>query len=271
MGASMLEETQTWHGSLTWNCHGYRLGLRWQTPEVGAVLDALRLPCWNLSLEEPQGWFSIRRSETGYNYQAPSLEGSAHNELHLAERLERDIHLEVATCCPDRIFIHAGVVSFGGRAILLPGKSFAGKSTLVRALLCNGGEFYSDEYAVVDAQGMVHSYPRHLSLRQNQAPSVRIRAQDLGWLPKFGPIPIALVLCSRYVPEATFSPTRLSLGQGLLELFANTVSAQIQPTQCLNFLTQAISSAECWRATRSDCESVIRWLKGRLPREILDP
>ena len=40
----------------------------------------------------------------------------------------------LAEHAPDLVFIHAGVVVWEGRALLLPGRSMAGKSTLVRLL-----------------------------------------------------------------------------------------------------------------------------------------
>jgi hypothetical protein len=42
--------------------------------------------------------------------------------------------------------------------MVLPGKSFAGKTTLVAALVRAGAEYWSDEYAVLDANGDVHPY-----------------------------------------------------------------------------------------------------------------
>src|SRR5271165_1182789 len=35
----------------------------------------------------------------------------------------------VANYCPNRVFVHAGVVGWKGRALVLPGTSFAGKTT----------------------------------------------------------------------------------------------------------------------------------------------
>src|SRR5579871_3891142 len=40
---------------------------------------------------------------------------------------ERDLHLFVAEWAHDRVFVHAGVVGWKGRAVLLPGRSLAGK------------------------------------------------------------------------------------------------------------------------------------------------
>src|SRR5262249_47349881 len=83
-----------------------------------------------------------------------------------------DVALHVAEMAPDRVFVHAGVVGYQGRAILLPGRSFSGKTTLVVELVRAGAEYYSDEYAVLDTSGGVHPYSGPLSIRRpGEAPA----------------------------------------------------------------------------------------------------
>src|SRR5262249_29657438 len=79
--------------------------------------------------------------------------------------LESELQLAVARYAQPDVFVHAGVVSIGGQAIVLPGRSGAGKTTLVRALVAAGARYYSDEYAVLDALGRVHPYARRPSVR----------------------------------------------------------------------------------------------------------
>lgn len=79
--------------------------------------------------------------------------------------LEGEIQLYVAEFADPELFIHAGVVAWQGRAIVLPGSSFAGKSTLVTSLVEAGATYLSDEYAVFDEAGRVRPYPRRVSLR----------------------------------------------------------------------------------------------------------
>ena len=81
---------------------------------------------------------------------------------------EADVQLHVAEMAPERVFVHAGVVGYRGRGILLPGRSFAGKSILVRELVRAGAQYYSDEYAVLDSAGGVHPYPRPISIRNER-------------------------------------------------------------------------------------------------------
>lgn len=68
--------------------------------------------------------------------------------------------------CADRYVLHAGSVSLGGAAVLLPGRSHAGKSTLTAALLRAGFDLLSDEISALDWETReIRSYPRRLSVR----------------------------------------------------------------------------------------------------------
>ena len=49
-----------------------------------------------------------------------------------------------------------------GHGIMLPGYSFAGKTTLVAEFVRAGALYYSDEYAVLDRDRFAHPYPRPL-------------------------------------------------------------------------------------------------------------
>src|SRR5436309_11058754 len=79
--------------------------------------------------------------------------------------LDQQVRLHIAYTARDWIFVHAGTVAVDGRAIVLPGRSFSGKTSLVAALVQTGATYFSDEYAVVDPEGRVHPYPRPLSIR----------------------------------------------------------------------------------------------------------
>src|SRR5439155_21468851 len=81
----------------------------------------------------------------------------------LLEAFQSDLHLYVAEFARRRLFVHAGAVGWGGRAILIPGRSMSGKSTLVEALVRAGASYYSDEYAMVDRDGRLDAVLRPLS------------------------------------------------------------------------------------------------------------
>ncbi len=68
---------------------------------------------------------------------------------------------------PDKLHVHGGTVVHEGRGILVYGPSFAGKSTMIGALVGAGCGFLSDESAAIDpGSARVHGWPKPLSLRQ---------------------------------------------------------------------------------------------------------
>ena len=91
----------------------------------------------------------------------------------MLQAFESKLALHVASHAEELLFVHAGVVGWRGRAIVLPGRTHAGKSTLVAALVRAGASYYSDEYALVDGDGRVRPYPRALSLRRARGAGAR--------------------------------------------------------------------------------------------------
>jgi hypothetical protein len=173
--------------------------------------------------------------------------------------LESHVRNCVARWAPERIFVHAGVVAHGGRALLIPGDSFSGKTTLVAALLRAGATYLSDEFAVLDADGLVHPYPKRLWLRSNTGgPTAEVQAGDLGGSMAEGPMPVALVAATSYVPGASWDPSPLSAGDAVLTLMGHTVPAQERPAEALRFLRRVTERSKCVRGDRGEAEDVAR-------------
>jgi HprK-related kinase A len=64
------------------------------------------------------------------------------------------------------VIIHAGIVARDDRAILMPGASGVGKSSLTAALCARGWRLLSDELALIDlADGMAYPMPRPISVK----------------------------------------------------------------------------------------------------------
>jgi hypothetical protein len=76
-----------------------------------------------------------------------------------------EIHLyRLATgqMAPRLLSLHASAVSIHGRVCIFAGVSGAGKSSLCSAALLNGAGYLTDEFALLDSEGMVHPFPRPL-------------------------------------------------------------------------------------------------------------
>jgi hypothetical protein len=174
---------------------------------------------------------------------------------------ETDVQILVAEMAPERVFVHAGAVGWRGRAIVIPGRSFTGKSTLVAALVRAGADYYSDEYAVLDAAGSVHPYARPLSIRTIDGSSAtKTTADALGG--RFGttPIPVGLIVISKFIAGAEWKPEKLSAGQGILALFANTVSARRIPNIVLPTLRQIVETATIVGSDRGEAAEIVKSL-----------
>jgi hypothetical protein len=78
--------------------------------------------------------------------------------------LESEIRQWVAKTAKKRTFVHAGVVNWHKRAIVIPGRSRSGKTTFVAELVKAGASYLSDEFAVLDSRGRVHPFAKPLSI-----------------------------------------------------------------------------------------------------------
>lgn len=79
---------------------------------------------------------------------------------------ETGLNWVVATRGLSHLILHAGVIARDGRAVIIPGLSGQGKSTLAAGLSRRGWRYLSDEFALVDLENQtVHPYPRPASLK----------------------------------------------------------------------------------------------------------
>ena len=171
--------------------------------------------------------------------------------------MDAQIQGHVALKAPNFIFLHAGVVADGDRAIVTPGLSFAGKTTLVRALVEAGALYYSDEFAVLDETGLVHPYPKPLSLRTPEGGALaEMRVEQLGGRAGVHPVPLGLVAIARYRPDAEWNPRRLTKGAGALALLEHAVPAQERPEQTMRYVRRAAERAVVLDGERGEADEL---------------
>jgi hypothetical protein len=268
-----------WAAGLAFINHGVRVGIRFSSPDQD-VLERVT-DCF------PHGWkparspivdrlYSVRLGEdvsaSGGSGPGGRPIASARRRLHrlyvgrarllrtpdldaIFRALESQLQLYVAETARDRIFVHAGVVGWHGRAIVLPGHTFSGKTTLVAALIRAGATYYSDEYAVLDLRGWVHPYARPLSIREEgRFQGVKCLPERLGAHTGSRPLPVGLVALSQYRPGARWRPRPLSPGQAMLALMANTVPARTRPAAALEALQRVVAHATTVRGVRGEAE-----------------
>jgi len=264
-----------WAAGVSCVAYGVRLGVRVNNPEALERILALLPPGWRPTASPVVNrlysvWVggaatrsNVRRFNLLYVDSVRLARTTALDELY--EGLASDLQLYVAAAARRRLFVHAGVVGWRGRAIVLPGCSFSGKTTLVAALLQAGATYYSDEYAVFDAHGRVHPYAKPLALRDKTSQmQSKVPVETLGSPAGTKPLPVGLVVITRYRPGAQWRPRRLSPGQATLALLANTVSARRKPKEALARLSWVASHVPVLKGTRGEADEVVQALVGRL-------
>ena len=173
--------------------------------------------------------------------------------------LERDLRMLVALEAPDFVFVHAGAVAHQGRGIVIPGESFSGKTSLVAALVRAGAEYCSDEYAVLDARGPLHPFPKPLSLRTRVYQSDH-SVESLGGVTAREPLTVGMVVITTYRSGAEWQPRRMSSGEAVLGLLSHTVPAQTRPAHVMPTLTRACEAAIALEGERGEADGVAQAL-----------
>jgi hypothetical protein len=176
----------------------------------------------------------------------------------LFERFESDVRLAVAAAARRRVFVHAGVVGWRGRAVVIPGRSFSGKTTLTAELLKAGAIYYSDEFAVLDSEGRVHPYAKPLAVRGACGRQTKVAAFEFGGRGATKPLPVGLVVVSEFREGARFRPRALTSGLGSLALLANTVPARRRPAEVLETLERVVRGATVLRGARGEAAEAAR-------------
>ncbi len=193
-----------------------------------------------------------------------NLIADASNLTDAAQSLAAHAEFFVAEHAPNHLFVHAGVVGWKGHAIVMPGSSFAGKTTLVQAWLEAGATYYSDEFAVLDCAGRVHLFARPLAIRDGSTVgSRRVPVASLGAESGTTPMPIGLVLATSYRPGARWRPRRLTPALALLELMRHTVAARGNPTHSMPILKQAVSGV-AFAGVRGEAPPLVSWVRNHV-------
>src|SRR3954470_9379656 len=259
-----------WAEGLSVRAYGVQLGLRASEP---GVLDPLleRLPPeW-----KPAASPLVERM---YSYvaggQAP---GSRVRRFHILyidharvardhsidrclEALEVDARHTVAAMSRQRVFIHAGVVGWNGGAVVIPGASFSGKTSLVAELVRRDATYYSDEYAAIDRHGRVHPFAKRLSIRGDGERS----PEELGGAAGRRPVPVRAIVDAPYREGARWRPRSRSAGEGALALLSNAIPGRDEPARKMSAVRAAASAALVLRGPRGEAAEAAEHLLARL-------
>jgi hypothetical protein len=178
------------------------------------------------------------------------------NERNFFKFFGSIIRLTIAEFARDMVFVHAGVVGWKRGAIVLPGKSFQGKTTLVAELVKSGAEYLSDEYAIFDENGFVHPFPRMLAMRgiEGEYLQTDVSVDDLGGRFGDGPLPVKLVLFTEFHEDGLWVPEMLTPGLGVMEMVPHTIPIRFNPEFALKVLKIIVNRAIIAKSFRNDAK-----------------
>ncbi len=251
-----------WAAGMCIEAHGVRLGVRTNTPAILARLESCLPPGWRPSRSELVDeifsvWVdpateAVRPSRVYVGAQRRARTRDLGRALQV---LESELRQSLAARAPRRTFVHAGVVGWRGRAIVVPGRSRSGKTTLVAELVKAGATYLSDEFAVLDARGRVHPFAKPLSIRGAGGCDLHVQrpsAEDLGGHSGTQPLPVALVVLANHRAGAEWRPETLTAGQAVIEMLAHTVPARLRPAASLQALERAVAQAIVLKGERGE-------------------
>lgn len=246
-----------------------KLGIRVNTPEVLEEITAFLPPGWQAIPDSApvvdhlfsliMGGPALRRGGRPYNilYSGSWRAVRSLKRDEALDGLARLIDVQVALQAPRHVFVHAGVVAWQGRGLLIPGRSRSGKTTLVKALVDAGAVYYSDEYAALDEAGRVLPWSRPLNIRQtHNGPGTPTAIEDIGGKAGTVPLPVGWIIDTAYKPEAEWQPEILSPVQSALCLLDNTLIARIEPRRALPILRMAAMGGLGLRSPRGEAKTM---------------
>ena len=280
-----------WAAGFSFRAYGLKIGFRVNRQGLDSQLKALLPPGWSPSeARVVDHLYSLRlgipagHPVVGQFHLAYSGSVQVARSLDLEETLESlasDLRLLVAATAKTGVFVHAGVVGWKGRAILIPGRSWSGKSTLTEALVRAGATYYSDEYAILDARGRVHPFATPLSIRpEGPGRARKTPVGEIGGTAGRRALPVGLVISTRYDPQARWRPKTLTAGETALVLLDNTVAARRLGGTTFGVFKRLTSTAIGLRGPRGDAtitaDAILQSLERqadcvqRTPRRIAD-
>lgn len=268
---------------LAFRAYGLSIGIRTNNPELIPRFKKI-LPFGAKAQEQSEveilysflsarPFHSLRRGLKRMNvlYNSAALVGRSLDEDEILRALDGSLSAWISEFSRGPLFVHAGVVEWMGRAILIPGRTHTGKTSLVAAFLRAGARYYSDEFAVIDARGHVHPYLKPLSLRSGPGTSpTLVSAAALGASSGRKAIPAGCVLVTSYRENAHWRPRSLSNGEAALALLDNTIAARRRPKAALARLGRLAASAITLRGERGEADETARCVLERLSRIQVD-
>jgi hypothetical protein len=257
----------------------FRARVRAERPEIVARLAELYPPAPALDVAGGCEFVVVDRAGRHEIVVDGQPAGSAASLAEAVARVEYLINRAAAVALVDQILIHAGVVAapVGGDAILLPGPSGRGKSTLVAGLCLSGFAYASDELAVVDpVTAAVRPFAKAICLKEGgwravvssfAEASPRLVAPGEGGMTRYltpprlcradAPMRVRHVVLPRRCPGAAASLVPIHRSEAVAELAAHALNLPRHGYRGVETILQLAADARCYALTYDELGAAI--------------
>ena len=207
------------------------------------------------------------------------------NYRYILEYLEYKIYTILINRFSDYYLIHAGVVAHDDKAILLPGSSGGGKTTLIAGLLKNGFRYLTDEIGIIDPHTLrVYPFPKplnmktgSLSLFDNFEPEmelidknemniekkihhVRVNSAYVQVIDK--PVAVGDIVFVRYNPDEKSTLTPVSRANAILKLAKYSFNHYRFKEKGIEILESLVRGCRCYQLKFADVGKAVGFVKG---------
>lgn len=214
-------------------------------------------------VEKPDLEFKFAVDENGqfFCYENGKLRSEPTSYTGHLDFYESYLRIKIAEYARNVVFVHAGVAAWKGKAIVIPGNSYSGKTTLVAELVKCGAEYFSDEYAIFDSEGFVHPFPRDLQIRaEGEYEQTKVPVAEFGGSAAETKLPAGLIILTKYDAGAVWKPEHLSPGEAVVEMVPHTIPIKRDPAFSLKVLKCAAERAIILRGERSQASEFAKIL-----------
>ena len=261
-----------WPAGFSASPYGAGIGLRTNQPRLLAELRSLLLaPNWSAAHDGQVDylyslWIPPEAAPRGFRHYhllysqsklvARSLQrGSVFREL----RRRFFDHVALTGGAGKLLFVRAGVVEWGGKALLIPGRAALGKSRLVQALVACGAGYRSDHFALLDRRGRVHPFPCSLALWGDSDPIPASAMSELS----LEPIPLGGIAALNWQSESQGPWSAMSPAE-MVQCLYNSCIRMRAPRATLDTLVQACTGIAGWSGPRGEADQAASQILQRL-------
>jgi hypothetical protein len=203
---------------------------------------------------------------------------------YILEYLEYKIYTLLINRLSDYYLIHAGVVAHDDKAIVLPGSSGGGKTTLIAGLLKNGFRYLTDEIGIIDPHTLrVYPFPKplnmkigSLSLFDNFEPEmelinkkdvniegkihhVLVKSSSIHAMDK--PVPVRDIIFVRYDPGGKSRLTSISRANAIFDLAKCSFNHYRFKEKGIEMLESLVRGSQCYQLRFAQIGEAVGLLK----------